>query len=98
MDLSWHTLNSGLMVKILHHSEKQGFDYPRLSKEFQAHLLKPAEAEPSFRKVSLPLQNYTCFSHSPLGQRVLATNQLPLTGPGLRPTVRSTSTCTPSAI
>jgi len=22
----------------------------------------PAEAEPSFRKVSLPLQNYVCFS------------------------------------
>jgi len=28
MDLSWHTLNSVLQVKTLHHTEKQGFGYP----------------------------------------------------------------------
>jgi len=43
-------LNSGLKVK----TEKQGFGYPRLSKKFLAHPPKPTEAEPSFRKVSLP--------------------------------------------
>jgi len=35
-------------------SEKQGFGYLWLSKKFQTHLPKPAEAKPSFRKVSLP--------------------------------------------
>jgi len=43
-------LNSGLKVK----TEKQGFGYLRLSKKFLAHPPKPAEAEPNFRKVSLP--------------------------------------------
>ena len=38
----------------LYHIEKQGFGYPWLSKIFQTHPQKPAEAEPSFRKVSLP--------------------------------------------
>jgi len=36
-----------------YHIEKQGFGYPWLSKEIQTHQPKPAEAEPSFRKVSL---------------------------------------------
>jgi len=31
-------------------------------KKFLAHPSKPAEAEPSFRKVSLPPENYACFS------------------------------------
>jgi len=30
-------------------------------KKFRTHPPKPAEAEPTFRKVSLPLENYTCF-------------------------------------
>ena len=72
-------------------SEKQRFGYPWLSKTFQTHPLKSVEAEPCFRKVSLPLQNYICFSRSPQGQRVLATNLLPLTGPGMRPTVQNSS-------
>ena len=42
-------------------SEKQRFGYPWLSKTFQTHPLKSVEAEPCFRKVSLPLQNYICF-------------------------------------
>ena len=40
-----------LQAKTLYHTEKQGFGYPWLSNKFQP---KPAEAEPSFRKVSLP--------------------------------------------
>ena len=45
-----------LQAKILCHTEKQGFGYPWLSKkEFSTQKpTKPAEAEPSFRKVSLP--------------------------------------------
>ena len=43
-----------LQVKTLYHTEKQGFGYPWLSKKFQTHPPKPAEAEPSFGKVSLP--------------------------------------------
>jgi len=31
MDLSWHALNSTLQAK-LHHTEKQGFGYPWISK------------------------------------------------------------------
>ena len=38
----------------LYHTEKQGFGYTWLSKKFQTHPPKPAKAEPSFRKVSLP--------------------------------------------
>jgi len=57
MDLSWQALNSGLKVKTLYHTEKQGFGYPRFSTtttKNQIHPSKPAEAEPSFRKVSIP--------------------------------------------
>ena len=38
-----------------------------------------------------PLQNYVCFSPSPLDWRFLAINVLPLTGPGLRPTLQNSS-------
>ena len=56
MDLSWHALNSKLQAKTLYHTEKQGFGYPWLSKKkFQTHPPNPAEVEPSFRKVTLPL-------------------------------------------
>ena len=54
MALSWHALNSTLQAKTLYHTEKQGFGYPWLSTKFQTHPPEPAEAEPSFRKVSLP--------------------------------------------
>ena len=54
MDLSWHALNSMLQVKTLYHPENQEFGYPGFQKKFQMHPPKPAEAEPSFRKVSLP--------------------------------------------
>ena len=54
MDLSWHAFISMLQVKTLYHTEKQGFGYPGFQKKFQMHPPKPAEAEPSFRKVSLP--------------------------------------------
>ena len=54
MDLSWHALNFMLQVKTLYHPEKQGFGYPWLSKKFQTHPPKPAEAEPSLRNVIQP--------------------------------------------
>ena len=54
MDLSWHALNSMLQVKTLYHTKNQGFGYPGFQKRFQMHPPKPAEAKPSFRKVSLP--------------------------------------------
>jgi len=50
VDLSWHALHSTREVKTLCHTEKQGFGSLWLSKKFH---FKPAEAEPSFRKVSL---------------------------------------------
>ena len=54
MDLSWHALNSMLQFKTLYYAEKQGFGYLWLSKKFQTHPPKHAEAEPSLRKISLP--------------------------------------------
>ena len=54
MDLSWHALNSVLKAKTFYHTEKQGFGYPWLSKNFQTHPPKPTETEPSFKKVSEP--------------------------------------------
>jgi len=53
MDLPWHALNSMIQVKTHCHIEEQGFGYLWLSKKSQTHPLKPAEAEPSFRKVNL---------------------------------------------
>jgi len=44
--------------KTLYHTEKQGLGYPWLSKKFQTHPPKPAEAEPNFRKVSLSAGRY----------------------------------------
>jgi len=44
-----------LQVKSPYHTAKQGFGYLWLSKKrFQTHPPEPAEAELSFRKVSLP--------------------------------------------
>ena len=40
--------------KTLYHTEKQGFGYPGFQIKFKTHPPKPAEVEPSFRKVSLP--------------------------------------------
>jgi len=51
-----------LCVIGLYHTEKQGFGYPGFQIKFKTHPPKPAEVEPSFRKVSLLLQNYVCFS------------------------------------
>ena len=39
--------------KTLYHTEKQGFGYPGFQIKFKTHPPKPAEVEPSFRKVSL---------------------------------------------
>jgi len=55
-----------------------------LTVAFKKFLDTPAEAESSFRKVSLPLAKLCTFS---LLTESLATNLLPLTGSGLRPTV-----------
>jgi len=54
MDLLWHAFKSTVLVKTLCHTKKQKFGYPWLLKKFQTHPLKSTEAEPSFRKVSLP--------------------------------------------
>ena len=49
--------------KTLYHTEKREFGCPGFHKEYKTHPPKPAEVEPSFRKVSLySLQNYICFS------------------------------------
>jgi len=62
MDLSWHALNSMLQVKIPITLKNKDFATCGFQKMFQTHPPKPAEAKPSFRNVSLPLQNYSCFS------------------------------------
>ena len=49
-----HALNSELQAKTVYHTEKQGFGYLWLSKKFKTRPPKPAEVEPSFRKVSVP--------------------------------------------
>ena len=53
MDLSWHAANSMLQVKTLYHTEKQGFGHRGFQIKFKTHPPKPAEVEPSLRKVSL---------------------------------------------
>jgi len=52
MDLLWHELNSRIQVKNHSHAENNGFGCPWFSKKHSRyiHPLKPAEAEPSFRK------------------------------------------------
>ena len=59
---TWHALNSTRQAKTLYHTEKQGFGYPGLSKKFQTHPPKPAEAKPSFGKVSVPPAKLRMFS------------------------------------
>ena len=51
-------------------------------------LMKPS---PVSERSAYPLQNMHAFLCSPLGYKVLATNLLPLTGPGLRPPVQNSS-------
>jgi len=54
--------------KTLYHTEKQGLATRGFLKKFQTHPPKPAEAEPSYRKVSLPLAKlHHAFPRSPLG-------------------------------
>jgi len=81
MDISWHALNSML------HTEKQGFSYPWLSRHTHR---KPAEVEPSFRKVSLLPAKLGMLFPTYLWVREFWPI-LPLTGPGLRPTVQNSS-------
>jgi len=50
------------------------------------HPLKPAESVSE--RSTYPRY---AFPDSPIGQRVLATNLLPFTGPGLRPTMQNSS-------
>jgi len=81
MDLSWHALNSMLQVKTPYRTEKQGFGYPWLSKKnSRCTHQNPLELSPVSERSAYPLQNYVC-----------TTNLLPLTGPGLRPTVQNSS-------
>jgi len=72
-------------------TEKQGFGYPWLQKKFQTHppnLLKPS---PVSERSAYSLQNYLCFSLLTSDLVSLATSLLPLTGPGLRPNVQTSS-------
>ena len=78
MDLSWYALNSVLYVKTLYHTEKQRDLAILAFKKFQTHPPKPVEVEPSFRKVSLPAKLHMLI----FGFESLATNLLPLIGPG----------------
>ena len=88
MDLSWHALNSTLQAKTRYHTEKQGFGYSWLSNNSRHTYQHPLKLSPVSEWSAYPLQNYVCFS---LLTSVLATNLLPLTGPGLRPNVQNSS-------
>jgi len=75
-------------VKTHSHTGKQGFGYSYswLSKK---NPLRTIEAGPN---VKLPLcKTRQGFSQLTSRLRVLATNLLPLTGPGLRPTIKNSS-------
>ena len=54
MDLPPALLTCRLQPKTHCHPQKQRFGYPRLSKKFHAHQLKPTQAKASFQKVNLP--------------------------------------------
>ena len=88
MDLSWHTLNSTLQAKTITLKSKDlatcGFqkkDTPTKTRWSQTQFQK---GQPT------PCKTKYAFPHSPL-VRVLATNLLPLKGPGLRPIVQNSS-------
>ena len=59
-----------------------------LSKKIQTHSPKWLTSSSVSKRSAYPMQNYVCISP---GQRVLATNLLPLTAPGWRPTVQNSS-------
>jgi len=56
------------------------------SRHTHQNLLK---LSPVSERSAYPLQNYLCFSPLTSGLDSLAPNVLPLTGPGLRPTVQN---------
>ena len=59
--------------------------------KLQTHPPKPAEVKPNFRNVSLPPAKLLMLFAAHLWVRELATNLLPLTGPGLRPSAQNSS-------
>ena len=82
MDFSWHMFGTKILVKVTATLKNKdmatcGF------KKFHTHPLKHIKAEPSFKKFSLP----SAKLHTS-GLQSFAHIILPLTGPGLRPTVQ----------
>ena len=88
MGLSWHAGSSILQVKALYCTEKQGFGYLWLSKN-SSHTHQNL---PSFRKVSLPPEKLHMLFPTHLWVSEFWPQNLhvlPLTDPGLRPTVQT---------
>ena len=58
MDLSWHALNSTLKAKTLYQTEKQGFHYLWLSKNFRHTHQNSLKPTPVSEKSAYSMQNY----------------------------------------
>jgi len=86
MDLSWLALNSMLQAKALYHTEKQVIGYLWLSKKNPDTPTKSHWRWAQLQK-GQPTPCKTTYAFH-LWVRVLATNLLPLTGPGLRLTIQ----------
>jgi len=91
MDLSWHALNSVQQVKNLYHTEKQGLATRGFQKKNSRHahqdLLKPS---PVSERSAYPMQTTYAFP-AHLWVREFWPQTTPSAGPGLRPTVQTSS-------
>ena len=64
----WLTLTKYLRVlTVFYHTEKQGFGYPGFQIKFKAHPPNRLKSSPVSERSVYSLQNYICFSRSPLG-------------------------------
>jgi len=83
----YHSINSMLQAKTLYHTEKHRFGYLWLSKNSSHTHQNLLKLSPVSERSAYSLQSYICFSLLTSGLESLATNLLPLIGPGFRPTV-----------
>jgi len=54
IDLSWHALSPGYRSELTAALKSKNLATHGFQEIFQTHLLKPTEAEPSFRRINLP--------------------------------------------
>ena len=83
VDLSWDHFNSCLQAKTHIWPQKQQFGYVGFQKKNSTQPYP--KMSPVSESSTHPLQNWVCFSHSPLGQGAMPTKLLPLIAPRIEP-------------